>query len=67
MVNDDHVDLLARKLHQWYLDATKRLSTGSFNPDAQTGYDDMTKEQQSIDRYIAEQLLNSSFCRDLFV
>lgn len=55
-----HKDIedLAKKLHTWYLEATKELKPESFNPNAQKAYEDMTDEQRFIDRYIADQIMN---------
>jgi len=47
---------LARKLHEWYLEATKELNPKSFNPDAQKSYDELTDEQRFIDKYIADKV-----------
>lgn len=50
-------ETLARKLHEWYLEATAQLSPESYNPDAQKPYDGMTEEQKSMDRYIAGKII----------
>lgn len=49
---------LAQQLHEWYLEATKNLRPDSYNPAAQIPYQDLTEEQKSIDKYIAEKTLN---------
>ena len=48
---------LARKTHYWYLEATRELKPESYNSKAQLAYDDLTEEQQFIDKYIADKLL----------
>jgi hypothetical protein len=48
---------LARKLHEWYLEATKSLNPESYNPNAQKSYDDLTAEQKYIDNYIADETI----------
>lgn len=48
---------MARNLHAWYLEATAKLSPESYNPNAQKHYDDLTDEQQFIDRYIAQKIM----------
>lgn len=48
---------LARKLHEWYLEATARLHPESYNPNAQKPYDAMTEEQKFMDRYIAGKII----------
>ena len=47
---------LAEKLHEWYLEATKKLNPESFNPNAQESYDELTEEQKFIDKYIAQKI-----------
>lgn len=49
-------DILARKLHEFYLNATRELKPESYNKEAQKSFDDLTGEQKSIDTSIAEQL-----------
>jgi len=44
------------KLHQLYLDATRKLKPESYNPNAQKYYEDLTDEQQAIDIYIARAI-----------
>ncbi len=51
------VETLARKLHFWYLEATKMLNPKSYNPLAQKDYADLTEEQKQIDRFIAKKIL----------
>lgn len=38
------IEQLARKQHEWYLEATKELHPESYNPNAQKSYDDLTEE-----------------------
>jgi len=47
---------LARKLHEWYLEAITHLSGENFNTSADRPYDDLNEEQKSIDRYIANKI-----------
>lgn len=49
-------DDLPRKMHEWYLEATRELNPESYNPNAQKTYDELTDEQKFIDRYIAEKV-----------
>lgn len=44
------------QLHDWYLEAVKRLKPESFNPNAQKPYEDLTDEQKYIDKYIANKI-----------
>ena len=46
------------KLHQWYLDATYAMNKTFYNPNAQKLYKDLTSEQQSIDKFIANAIRN---------
>ena len=48
---------LARQLHSWYLEVTKLLDPKAYNKKAQKPYDELTGEQQAIDGYIAERLI----------
>ncbi len=50
-------ELMAEKLHELYLEATKELNPKSYNPNAQKAYKDLTEEQKFIDRYIAQAIL----------
>ena len=52
-------EVLARKLHEWYLEATASLHEGSYNQGAQKSYDNLTEEQRYIDRYIAQKILEN--------
>lgn len=52
-------EILARKLHEWYLEAvTSGISGNQHNPNAVKSFDDLTEEQKAIDRYIADKALN---------
>jgi hypothetical protein len=51
-------ELMAEKLHELYLEATKELNPKSYNPNAQKAYKDLTEEQKFIDRYIAKAILS---------
>jgi len=50
------VETLAKNMHEWYLEATSKLSPVSSNPNAQRSYEQLTEEQKSIDRYIANKV-----------
>lgn len=52
---------LAKDLHKWYLEATKQISQGQYNPKAQVAYEDLTPEQKFIDQYIAGKVLDVVF------
>lgn len=54
---DEELEKLARRLHEWYLEATGRLDPKNYNPDAQKSYDQLREPQKDIDRYIAGQIL----------
>jgi len=49
--------LLARRLHGWYLEATKKLKPESYNPEAQKRWRDLTEDQRGIDLHIAKKIL----------
>lgn len=49
---------LAKKLHEWYLEASKELGAESYNARAQKDYKDLTEEQKKLDRYLAEKVLD---------
>ena len=44
---------LARKLHEWYLEACREIDPDNFNADAYKSYDDLNDEQKFLDYYIA--------------
>ena len=46
------------ELHNWYLEATKKIHPLSYNPKAQKKYNQLTEEQKFIDQYIASKLNN---------
>jgi len=48
---------LAKKLHEWYLEASKQLHPESYNPNAQKPFAELTEEQKFLDRYIAGRIL----------
>lgn len=48
---------LARKLHEWYLEGTKKLNPENYNAKAQKSYDELNEEQKEIDRYIAKAIV----------
>ena len=49
-------DVKPETLHQWYLEAVKKLKPESYNPNAQKPYSELTKEQKFIDEFIATAL-----------
>lgn len=53
----DDIEELAEKLHKWYLEIVARLKPASYNPEAQKPYNELTSQQQEIDRYIASKVL----------
>lgn len=58
MVTDEkRIDRLARQLHDWYLEAVKSLDQKSYNKEAAKPYGDLTKDQKSIDIFIAKKLI----------
>ena len=46
------------QLHEWYLEATDALvaTPESFNPNARKAYSELSEDQKSIDRYIADRI-----------
>lgn len=46
------------QLHEWYLQAINLLHPESYNPDAQKPYDELTEEQKTIDKFIADRINN---------
>ncbi len=54
---DSEQELLARQMHEWYLEAIGQLDPKNFNHDAQKSYDQLREQQKDIDRYIAGQVL----------
>lgn len=48
--------LTPRKLHKWYLEATKNLKPESYNPEAQEDFEDLDKEQKFIDEFICKKI-----------
>jgi len=55
---DAEIEEMAKQLHLWYLEVTKKLSPDSFNHKAQKEYEELTEEQKIIDRYIAEKIIS---------
>ena len=51
-------NVIAKKLHDWYLEATAKLKPESFNHNAKKSYDDLTDEQKFIDIYIAKKVVS---------
>lgn len=52
------LEIMSEILHNWYLDATVKLDAKHYNPKAQKKYENLTEKQKSIDRYIANKILN---------
>ena len=48
--------ITSKQLHEWYLEATKKLKPESFNPKAQKSYNKLTKEQKFIDEFIMKKI-----------
>ena len=48
--------ITSEQLHEWYLEATKKLKPESFNPKAQKSYNKLTKEQKFIDEFIMKKI-----------
>ena len=67
-MSDTSKPTLAQQLHEWYLAATAELSPEFYNPEAQKSFDELTPEQQYIDRFIAgkvERLIADIIGEDL--
>jgi len=45
-----------KEMHEWYLEAIKNLKSESFNPNANKSFEELTKEQQSIDNFISKKV-----------
>lgn len=58
LVGENIQEKLSQQLHEWYLEATKKLSPESFNKNAQKKYEELTEEQKYIDRFISGKILN---------
>ena len=51
------MDKIAKKLHEWYLEAiTSGLAGEQHNSNTVKKYDDLTDEQKAIDLYIADKI-----------
>ena len=51
-------ETLAKKLHEWYLEACQKKESGmDFNPKAQEPYEGLKETQKFLDRYIAEKII----------
>lgn len=48
---------LAKKLHEWYLEASKKIGAESYNLKAQKDYNELTEEQKLLDKFIADKIL----------
>jgi hypothetical protein len=59
-------EVVAKTLHDWYLDAVKTLKPESYNPDAKKDYSKLSEEQKSIDRYIAAKIMENFVPRSNF-
>lgn len=46
----------AKQLHEWYLQATRKLNPEAFNKNAQKPYEELTEELQFVDKYIAQRI-----------
>lgn len=60
----DRLEKLAEQLHEWYLEEVRRLKPESYNPEAQKPYNQLTSEQQDIDRYIARKILDNYISKE---
>lgn len=55
---DNEYEKLAKKLHEWYLEACQKPESGmDFNPAAQEPYEALKETQKFLDRYIAGKIL----------
>lgn len=52
----EEIEEQAKELHEWYLEAIKKLNPKSFNENANKPYGELTEEQKEIDRYIAKKI-----------
>jgi hypothetical protein len=46
------------KIHEWYLEACKRVKPKNFNPKAQKPYEELNEEQRFIDRFIVNKIFD---------
>ena len=51
-------EALARKLHEWYLEAIKLIDKKNYNQKAVKSYDELNEQQRYIDVWIASQIRN---------
>jgi len=51
------LDLKPEDLHNWYLEATKKLNPKSYNKEAQKPYRELSEEQKFIDKFIRKKIL----------
>ena len=59
-IEPETVEILANKLHEWYLEACRRPESGTdFNPSAQEPYESLKETQKFLDRYIASKILGT--------
>jgi len=49
--------ITAKQLHDWYLEATKKLNPKNYNPKAQIPYEKLNREQKLIDQFIADKIM----------
>jgi len=49
---------LAEQLHIWYLEAIKKISPESYNPNAIKEYSELAEDQKEIDKYMAGRLIS---------
>jgi len=55
------VDISPRLLHELYLEAIKSgVAREQYNPNAVKSYDDLSDEQKSIDKHIAQKLTQAN-------
>ena len=49
-------EITPEQLHRWYLEAIKKISPKSYNPNAIKEYSELDEDQKDIDRYIASKI-----------
>lgn len=52
----DRKKISPEQIHIWYLEATKKINPKFYNQKAQKFYNELSKEQKSIDRYVANKI-----------
>lgn len=55
-----NLEELPKQLHNWYLEAVKKINKTNYNNKANVSYDNLNEEQKFLDKYIANKI-NQNF------